>query len=98
MSSVFNLYPTLSEEQIRSVVSAPASLLFSYLDNGTEQFLRLENKTDNEYGLIIHDGGESVVKIYYCPWCGSELSSENKAQNTITDCIGDCTGDGVPRP
>ena len=60
--------------------------------------LVIYNEKDNDYGLIIHDGGESVVKIYYCPWCGSELSSENKAQNTITDCIGDCTGDGVPRP
>ena len=26
-----------------------------------------------EYGLIIHDGGESVIRIAYCPWCGSRL-------------------------
>jgi hypothetical protein len=25
------------------------------------------------YGLIIHDGGESVVRISYCPWCGAKL-------------------------
>lgn len=27
----------------------------------------------NEYGLVVHDGGESFVKISYCPWCGRKL-------------------------
>lgn len=26
-----------------------------------------------EYGLIIHDGGSAIIRIGYCPWCGSEL-------------------------
>lgn len=26
-----------------------------------------------EYGLIIHDGGESWMAIDYCPWCGARL-------------------------
>src|ERR1035438_7867913 len=26
-----------------------------------------------EYGLIVHDGSHSYVKINYCPWCGSKL-------------------------
>jgi len=25
------------------------------------------------YGLIIHDGGSSVVTISYCPWCATKL-------------------------
>lgn len=25
------------------------------------------------YGLIVHDGGTSVVQIDFCPWCGSKL-------------------------
>jgi hypothetical protein len=25
------------------------------------------------YGVIVHDGGESVIRISYCPWCGTEL-------------------------
>lgn len=25
------------------------------------------------YGLLIHDGGSSYFKIYFCPWCGKEL-------------------------
>ncbi len=25
------------------------------------------------YGLIIHDGGESVIRIAYCLWCGTKL-------------------------
>ena len=27
----------------------------------------------DEYGIIIHDGGESSVQINYCPWCGNKL-------------------------
>ena len=26
-----------------------------------------------EYGLIIHDGGSSIILIRFCPWCGSAL-------------------------
>jgi hypothetical protein len=25
------------------------------------------------YGLIVHDGGSSVVEINFCLWCGSRL-------------------------
>jgi len=25
------------------------------------------------YGLIIHDGGESMIVISHCPWCGTQL-------------------------
>jgi hypothetical protein len=32
----------------------------------------------NQFGLIVHDGGTSVVLIRYCPWCGSSL---NKGTN-----------------
>jgi hypothetical protein len=27
----------------------------------------------HEYGIIIHDGGSSVSRIEFCPWCGSRL-------------------------
>jgi hypothetical protein len=26
------------------------------------------------YGLIVHDGGSSVIRIRFCPWCGTELA------------------------
>jgi hypothetical protein len=26
-----------------------------------------------EYGLLVHDGGESIIVIEYCPWCGVRL-------------------------
>jgi hypothetical protein len=26
-----------------------------------------------EYGLIVHDGGESMIIISFCPWCGTDL-------------------------
>ena len=25
------------------------------------------------YGLMIHDGSESVIEIAFCPWCGTSL-------------------------
>ncbi len=31
------------------------------------------SERNNEYGIIIHDGGESFVQIMYCPWCGTNL-------------------------
>jgi len=36
----------------------------------------LIRKDSSGYGLIIHDGGTSVIEIEYCPWCGSKLASE----------------------
>lgn len=24
-------------------------------------------------GIIVHDGGSSVILIQYCPWCGTHL-------------------------
>ncbi|EFV75032.1 MULTISPECIES: DUF6980 family protein [Cytobacillus] len=32
----------------------------------------------DEYSLIIHDNGESMVEIYYCPWCGSKLPDSKR--------------------
>lgn len=31
------------------------------------------DERDNDYGLIIHDGGSSSIGIDYSPWCGSDL-------------------------
>jgi len=31
-----------------------------------------------EYGLIIHDGGESFIEISYCPWCGTKLPKSKR--------------------
>ena len=25
------------------------------------------------FGIIVHDGGSSVIEIKFCPWCGTEL-------------------------
>jgi hypothetical protein len=33
------------------------------------------SKTHKTYGIIIHDGGSSYIKIDFCPWCGKKLSS-----------------------
>lgn len=31
------------------------------------------NESTGNYGIIVHDGGESFINIRYCPWCGLEL-------------------------
>jgi len=36
-----------------------------------------ENKFD-EYGIIIHDSGESYIKIQHCPWCGRKLPESKR--------------------
>ena len=25
------------------------------------------------YGIIVHDGGSSLIEISFCPWCGEKL-------------------------
>ena len=32
-----------------------------------------------EYGLIIHDGGESWLVIVHCPWCGMRLPESERS-------------------
>lgn len=32
----------------------------------------------DEYGLVIHDGGSSVLLIAFCPWCGANLPSSRR--------------------
>lgn len=31
------------------------------------------DKKKKSYGIIIHDGGHSYYKIFFCPWCGEKL-------------------------
>jgi len=31
------------------------------------------------YGLIIHDGGNSTISISHCPWCGVKLLNKSGA-------------------
>jgi hypothetical protein len=33
----------------------------------------IHQSQDGSYGLIVHDGGTSVVAIAFCPWCGTKL-------------------------
>ncbi len=34
----------------------------------------------DEYGIIVHDGGSSVVGIDFCPWCGSKLPESKRVR------------------
>jgi hypothetical protein len=32
----------------------------------------------SEYGLIVHDGGPSYIRIAFCPWCGARLPKNKR--------------------
>jgi Domain of unknown function (DUF6980) len=34
----------------------------------------------DEYGLVVHDGGSSIVQIHFCPWCGTRLPESRRDQ------------------
>lgn len=35
-------------------------------------------KYGENWGIPIHDGGMSYIKVYFCPWCGARLKSDKK--------------------
>ena len=37
------------------------------------------NESNGTYGLIVHDGGSSYIKIEFCPWCGTALDAKASA-------------------
>jgi len=34
----------------------------------------------DEYGLIVHDGGSSMIRISFCPWCGARFAPSKRDQ------------------
>jgi hypothetical protein len=36
------------------------------------------SKKNKEFGIIIHDGGTSFIKIKFCPWCGKKIKKKSK--------------------
>lgn len=36
--------------------------------------LIFKSKKNKDYGIIIHDGGNSFITIKFCPWCGKKLT------------------------
>jgi len=37
----------------------------------------------DEYGIAVHDGGDSRITIAFCPWCGKKLDTEARGLRTI---------------
>ena len=31
--------------------------------------------TSKAFGILIHDGGSSMISIEFCPWCGANLTA-----------------------
>jgi hypothetical protein len=36
------------------------------------------NEVFDEFGLIVHDGGQSYVLIQHCPWCATRLPESQR--------------------
>ena len=32
----------------------------------------------DEYGLLVNDGGSSIITIQFCPWCGKTLPESKR--------------------
>lgn len=47
------------------------------MDFDSDDILYYSLKFD-EYGIVIHDGGESYITIEYCPWCGQRLPNSKR--------------------
>jgi hypothetical protein len=44
------------------------------------------------YGMIVHDGGSSVIEINFCPWCGSKLPGMGSTSDS-EDPVGQASAD-----
>ncbi|WP_412760022.1 DUF6980 family protein [Methylobacterium guangdongense] len=42
-------------------------------------------KTRSGYGLMVHDGGSSVVEIAFCPWCGAKLPQSDEPGHSLIE-------------
>lgn len=55
-------------------------IFLSYDDNGEIDYgnhdVIMHKWEDGTYGIPVQDGGGSVVKINFCPWCGSNLKTD----------------------
>ena len=38
----------------------------------------IDQRPNGHFGIIIHDGGSSMIRIKYCPWCGSTLDKRDE--------------------
>jgi len=45
----------------------------------------LFNVVRGGYGLIVHDGGSSVIEISFCPWCGAKLPKIAEANDELNE-------------
>lgn len=43
----------------------------------------MHRSQDGDYGIIVHDGGTSYIKISYCPWCGTKFPKAKKRKFMI---------------
>ncbi|HSQ57832.1 MAG TPA: hypothetical protein VLM40_19065 [Gemmata sp.] len=47
---------------------------------GCPDCLLIYSSRSKQYGLMIHDGGTSSIRIYFCPWCGAKLAESDRSE------------------
>ncbi|WP_427450261.1 DUF6980 family protein [Litorimonas sp. WD9-15] len=40
-------------------------------------FHHKDDDNNDEWGIYIKDGGQSIYRIYFCPWCGIQLATQD---------------------
>lgn len=43
----------------------------------------ISKSAQNEFGIIVHDGGTSEISISFCPWCGANLNNYYSVRSKI---------------
>jgi hypothetical protein len=81
----------IAEEEVGSMMPSPervcCEVMRDQLNHSCEQHPDAFDCPDqlvsylpefDEFGLIIHDGGQSCSAISFCPWCGSKLPESKR--------------------
>ena len=79
----FDITPVKSKNEVNHCCQHMDISVNYMCDNGHEKWecadsLISYDEIFDEYGLIIHDGGASMILINYCPWCGKKLPESKR--------------------
>lgn len=79
----FDITPVQSKSEVNHCCQRMDISVNYTCDHGHEKWecadsLISYDEVFDEYGLIIHDGGTSLILINYCPWCGQKLPDSKR--------------------
>ncbi len=45
--------------------------------------IMLYSNEQDSYGLIVYDGGGSIISISFCPWCGADVRTKRRIKRRL---------------